>query len=49
HLVASPQGQQLVFIFTLSSGFVDQFGAKDLALVGTLEFGPVRTASSKKE
>ena len=49
HLVANPQGQQLVFIFTLSSRFVEQFGAKDLALVGSLEFAPVRTASSTKD
>ena len=49
HLVANSQGQQLVFIFTLSSRFVEQFGAKDLALVGSLEFAPVRTASSTRD
>ncbi len=48
HLAAGPQGHQLVFIFRVSADQIDQFGARDLALVGALEFEAARTASSKK-
>ena len=48
HLVASPQGQQLVCIFRIHASQFDNFGAKDLALVGTLEFATSKTASSQK-
>ena len=48
HLVAGPQGQQIVFIFRLPADRIDEFGAKDLAVVGTLEFEAPRTVSNQK-
>jgi hypothetical protein len=48
NLVAGPQGQQLVFIFRIHASQFDNFGVKDLALVGTIEFEPSKTASSQK-
>jgi hypothetical protein len=48
HVVAGPQGQQLVFIFRIHASQFDHFGAKDLAMVGTLEFEQPKTASSQK-
>jgi hypothetical protein len=48
HIIASPQGQQLVFIFRIHASQFDNFGVKDLALVGTVEFEPPKTAANQK-
>jgi hypothetical protein len=48
HLVAGPQGQQLVFIFRIHASQFDNFGVRDLALVGTIEFEPAKTATNQK-
>jgi hypothetical protein len=48
HLVAGPQGQQIVFIFRLPADQIDQFGVKDLAVVATIEFEAPRTVSNQK-
>jgi hypothetical protein len=48
HLVAGPQGQQIVFIFRVPADEIDQFGAKDLAVVATLEFEAPRTVTNQK-
>jgi hypothetical protein len=49
YLAAGPQGQQLVFIFRVPAPLVEQFGAKDLGLVGSLEFDQARTAANRKQ
>ena len=48
HLVAGPQGQQIVFIFRVPAEQIDQFGVKDLAVVATLEFEAPRTVTNQK-
>ena len=48
HLIAGPQGQQLVFIFRVGADQIDEFGVRDLALVSTLEFEAPRTATNQK-
>jgi hypothetical protein len=48
HVMASPQGQQLVFIFRIHASQFDNFGVKDLALVSTVEFEPSKTAANQK-
>jgi hypothetical protein len=49
YIAASPQGQQLVFIFQLDARRVDQFGPQDLAVIGSLEFESAKTATNRKE
>jgi hypothetical protein len=48
YLVAGPQGQQLVLTFAVDARLTERFGPRDLAVVGTVEFGTPRTASSSK-
>ena len=47
-LVASPEGRQLVFIFALNADAVERFGPRDLAMIGSLEFTPLRTAAKEE-
>jgi hypothetical protein len=47
HLVAGPQGHQIVCIFRLHASQYDNFGVRDLALIGTLEFEPSKTAANQ--
>jgi hypothetical protein len=49
YVAASPQGQQLVFIFQLDARRVDQFGPQDLAVIGSLEFELPKTATNRKD
>jgi hypothetical protein len=48
HLVAGPQGQQIVFIFRVPADQIDQFGVKDIAVVATLEFEAPRTVTNQE-
>jgi hypothetical protein len=43
YLIASPEGEQLIAVFTMTPKQVEKFGARDLSLVGSLEI----PASSK--
>ncbi len=47
HLAAGPQGNQVVFIFRLHPDQIDRFGATDLSVVSSVEFGTPRTATNK--
>jgi len=38
YLVAGADGDQAVFVYTMEAKRADQFGARDLAMVGTVEF-----------
>ncbi len=38
YLVAGPQGEQVVLLFTLKQAMVDKLGTRDLSLVGSLDF-----------
>ncbi len=42
YLVASPAGDQIIVIFTLSRGSATQFGDQDLQLIGSLEWNTSR-------
>jgi len=48
HLAASPQGNQVVFIFRMHPDQIDQFGALDVAMVSSIEFSAPRTVSNSK-
>jgi hypothetical protein len=37
YLIATPEGEQLILVFTMTPKQVDKFGARDLSLVGSLE------------
>ena len=38
YLAAAPDGRQVIFMFTLDAKLVEQFAARDRAIVSTLEF-----------
>jgi hypothetical protein len=38
YLVASPQGEQVVLLFTMKQSTADKLGTRDLSLVGSLDF-----------
>ena len=37
YLLATPEGEQMILVFTMTPKQVDKLGARDLSLVGSLE------------
>jgi hypothetical protein len=37
YLVATPEGEQMIVVFTMTPKQVDKLGARDLSLIGSLE------------
>ena len=46
YLVASPEGDQLVAIFTLADSYARSFGDRDVAMIGTLRLEPTAAIRS---
>jgi hypothetical protein len=45
YVAAGPQGQQVVFAFTMAARHAERLAAQDLSMVGSIDFPPPRTAS----